>query len=263
MHTNLDPSRAFQHIPFTSDRLPPIWVVGSGMTVPANGMKGVPGTLALAEGLMDDWIEIFGEPPAAYEQLAVARTAIENSRLDAGAVYAAYQAVTRLFYLNVGSEDDQIKTLMHSIRRLVLDAYAGNRDMYVDQPDGLETAVWSDPSSWLVRPGLDALAKYIKVHPRHRLHAIFTTNFDPLISVAMIRNQVMHARAAFEHEDYAMSRVAADVPVVYHVHATTGSGLAYQRRGQVLPNDATTGSQRRGQVLPIAKTTTGSGLAYC
>lgn len=188
------------------------------MTVPTNDLRGVPGTLALARGLMDDWISVFGEPESAQAELSDARSSIAAAESDPNATFAAYQSVTRLFHASVGTREARISELMRSIRRHVLHAYSGRAEANVDRPDQLEDYVWHHASSWSVRPGLDALAKYINIHPRHRLHSIFTTNFDPLISAALIRNEVMHARVAFEHEDYALSRASADVPVVYHVH---------------------------------------------
>lgn len=225
MLKELNRENLWSSLPFKADQSPPLWVIGSGMTVAQGGqtvgageadvaykthMSGVPGTHDLALSLTNAWKSTFStrRTTAAADSLLVSAKDMSP--------YAFYQEATKLYYGAHGTPDVSQTNLMHEIRRAVLSGQLFG--LNVDDCEQLEKQVWEAPRSWQKRGGMSAIASYIACHPNRRDHAIFTTNFDPLMSVALLTRQVNHARAAFEHQDYALSRIAADVPVIYHVH---------------------------------------------
>jgi hypothetical protein len=203
----------------TKNQNPPVWIIGSGMTVSGDsGIVGVPSTKDFArrylEVLESDVLE--GESPK-MPVVRELRKALDEPNSDSGEIYRQASGI----FHEQGWQDQ----LMVAIRGLVLSPLPENdRPQKLDEPKDLERLVWNKSGNWNVRPGLRSLAAMIKLHPNRENHAIFTTNFDPLISATLTYAEQPHARVIFESEDYPLTRVAANVPVVYHVHGYwTGS----------------------------------------
>lgn len=194
---------------------PPVWIVGSGMTRPNSpNDRGVPGTREFATAYLR---RLKGTQHRQDVERLLSE--LEGKDVDVGRIYRDCSAWFQQPPLN--------GFLMDEIRRLVLSAFkVEDRDSLPDlhETERLEDLVWKRSGDWFVRPGLEHLAAIIRMHPKTRNHAIFTTNFDPLISVAFQKAGQLHARVNFEKEDYPLTRVTANAPVVYHVHGYwTGS----------------------------------------
>jgi len=228
-----------------SNMNPPIWIIGSGMVLNANG-KGIPSTKDFA----DRYLEAFKKLPV--DEIQLKKIESLQKRLEKDDTVAVYQEASDLFFPVPNKDQSDLerswnekvrKKHIETIRSLVLKAWDGTPQA-VDQPKDLERLVKTSSTNnfWNVRPGLKSLAKILIHHPGEKNHAIFTTNFDPLISVALIREGCAHTRVTFEDEDYPITRVYADVPVVYHVHGywtgrttlNTGAQFAKSKQGQFM-----------------------------
>lgn len=169
---------------------PPVWILGSGMTCAADRKsRGVPGTKEFATAYLERLQKIHG---GAEVQELISELGTENA--DVGGIY---RAASGLYHDNPNLRHG----LVEVIRELVLQSLREDDNSKlpeINDSEGLEDLVWQRRNDWSIRPGLEHLAAIINLHPNMRNHAIFTTNFDPLMSVAFHKSNQPHARVNFE-----------------------------------------------------------------
>jgi hypothetical protein len=255
MTSVIELKRSLDQMPIDDD-LPPIWIIGSGMTVPTtiDGSKinGVPGTRQLCEILIDR-VNTPSEKDDFKQRLlnlhdASSHPSAGMQTTGAGASPKAVESRLVELYHDVCTSLRASDRLESSIRKAVLRATnppPPERVMLV--PDQLEHSVGVPGNvpgfsiqgknyTWSVRPGIRKLVEFIEAHPSQSRHAIVTTNFDPLISVAFNEAGVPHVRFSID-SDYPISYVAAYVPVVYHIHGYWARGQLLNLKGELAADE--------------------------
>jgi hypothetical protein len=227
---------------------PPIWIVGSGMTVPTRtGEPGVPGTRELCKFLIES-IKDPAERGRFESRFIDLRIAAETRQLEPTVKPPPSQSVGPLLvelYHDVCASLHTSDRLEPSIRKAVVyateDPQAALEKIRLTT-DELERSVGvpgNVPGAggvpWHVRSGIRALVRFIVGHPAKSGHAIVTTNFDPLISVAFNEDRIPHVRFSIDR-DYPIDYIAASVPVVYHVHGYWARGKLLNLKGDLSAN---------------------------
>jgi len=209
----------------------PIWVLGSGVSCGATTHRGVDGTSALVSQLRVLARRVF---PA---EIATIEESIE--RLTPAGQYQ---------HLCEKLIPDYRPDVRQLLRAAVLNALdpaipTDAHDSLLERTEALRASVgtWVSPPSpidgkyaWAMRPGLLSLARFIADHPRPLGHIIFTTNFDPLISVAFTNAAYPHVRIVIDR-DYPLSHVGSGVPIVCHVHGHWQDGEMLNRVEELNP----------------------------
>jgi hypothetical protein len=225
----IDKDKSIEGLPAFPDAPPPVWIIGSGMTSPiakdGEMIAGVPGTLDLCEILIDA-LATNGE--LLTERLTRLKEAPRDTKdlID--------------LYSDACSAHRASDTLEHNIRRAVLQAAPSGKDQRlvpILTPEALERTVGVTGNvsyPWSVRRGIARLVDLITAHPNKSGHAIITTNFDPLISVAFNLNRAPHVRFSSD-SDYPIDYFAASVPVVYHVHGYWARGTLLNLKDELEP----------------------------
>lgn len=172
-----------------------VFLVGSGLSLPpAVGAPGVPGAgeivRRVTEQLQESGAELPDAPLDYQEALALYRTYRGQRGLDA------------------------------LVREAVLEVCVGDEDMVTAARAGdLPTCrlLERQPAAWALPPGVEALGRLIASCPDTFGTAVFTTNFDPLVEVA-IRQAGGQSHTTFLAEDGRFSARHGDGCHVIHVH---------------------------------------------
>ena len=215
-------------IPMRQDRRPPVWIIGSGMTVPGHGLNGVPGTVEMTRRIIDS-MQVDPDHSAAARVASLKEKVAENIAHNWSDLYQ--EACAAMQHVNNNE-------LNHTVRRAVLESSDDPRALA--NADVEDTSLMSDAVGspdverkpkfrvisrnsktfvqWSIRPGLAALANIVRHHPSTKGgHIVVTTNFDPLISVALNLAGAHHARYTMDG-DFQMGMVTTEIPLVAHVH---------------------------------------------
>ena len=183
-----------------------VFLVGAGLSLPpASGAPGVPGAWELVrrvvERLQESGAELSGDPSSL-----------------------GYQEALELYRQHRGQ-----RGLDELVRDAVLEAC-------VDGDPALSAAARSgdfdacrrlerEPKAWALPPGVEALGRLIAACPDTFGAAVFTTNFDPLVEVA-IRRAGGESHTTFLAEDGRFSARHGDGCHVIHVHGLwSGEGF--------------------------------------
>lgn len=148
--------------------------------------------------------------PDLYQEACAAAQAVDNSILDRTIREAVLESTTNPEALKQELDVERSAALKESVGN----ATAPHRPGFAVRIGHTTNSV----IDWVVRPGLLALADIIRRHPsRKGAHIIVTTNFDPLISVALNRVGARHVRIVTD-SDYPTEMVDSPLPIVNHVH---------------------------------------------
>jgi formylglycine-generating enzyme required for sulfatase activity len=180
-------------------------LAGSGLTMPLPGIPGVPGTAGIVEMIH---AELGGDE--------VARQALERALATADNPYQ-----TAFGTLNTFRGTSVVNRL---IRKAVL---AARRPGSLSPPDAVLDAAHKehhaackelegDTEGWVMSPGVEALGRLAARHPRFG-QTILTTNFDPLIEVAIARAQG-HRHWLDMGRDGSLGQTHGEGSRVVHLH---------------------------------------------
>jgi hypothetical protein len=182
-----------------------VFLIGTGLTLPpAAGAPGVPGAGELVRRVMDQLKESGADLP------------------DAGPL--DYQEALEVYRHHRGQ-----RGLDELVREAVLEAcVAGDPTVVAAARAGDREAcrrLEREPAAWALPPGVEALGRLIVACPDTFGAAVFTTNFDPLIEVA-IRRAGGQSHTTFLAEDGRFSARHGDGCHVIHVHGLwSGEGF--------------------------------------
>jgi SIR2-like domain len=177
----------------------PIFMVGSGLSLPAKpGDPGVPG----AQGMIDLVRERVRDDQAALDDLKRSLARPEGEGVSAYG--AAFE------FLGDWRGPDAVNTV---IRNAVLMArLSGARQS--DDPAVLE----QDVEGWALRPGTRALGFLLSGYPQSYPGPVLTTNFDPLLSVAINRAHGRPRRAIVDGDGRLPSRAELEPNEMSVIH---------------------------------------------
>ncbi len=180
-----------------------VFVVGSALTAPRSaGERGVPG--------VDGVIDLIGSELADDERQDLARKM-------AGATNKYQDA----FHFLLGSRGPQ--TANQVIRKAVasarLDAVAreSGYELTVSTSDDACRGFEADPAGWHLTPGVKALGELAVGHPTSFGRVMLTTNFDPLIGVAITAAGGVSFRTIL-HRDGNIGSTEGDGSHIVYLH---------------------------------------------
>lgn len=147
-----------------------ICIVGSPFSAPPSaGGPGVPSVDGVIQMIREEFADSDSELHTFEEALANAQG-------------RKYQAAFR--YLQ-GTRGQSVANEL--VRRAVLKARQSELSIGQDLTDGACRLLESDRDGWHLNPGLLSLGKLISIQPQIFGGAILTTNFDPLLEIAIRR----------------------------------------------------------------------------
>jgi len=182
-------------------------IVGSGLSLPA-----VPGVGAMLD-LADEFVAERGDNPDLVETLRQVRARAE-------APVEAYMRYRRAFAEWVSQQEFDIV-----VQQAVLHAYDSARG----SPDVPPPGRWermsfqrgrileNDVRAWTLPPGVEALGVLLARWPGHFNFRVLTTNFDPLIEIA-VRRAGGEARSIAITDDTLIDEITPDGVTVVHLN---------------------------------------------
>jgi len=194
-----------------------VFLVGAGLTLPPTvGKPGVPGAEDMVRRVTDRLKESGAKPPES----------VGNSEL------LGYQEALELYRLHRGQ-----RGLDELVREAVLEACVDGdpKEVAAARAGDLEACrrLERAPAAWVLPPGVEALGRLIAACPDTFGTAVFTTNFDPLVEVA-IRRAGGQSHTTFLAEDGRFSVRHGDGCHVIHVHGLwSGEGYTAHTMAQL------------------------------
>jgi hypothetical protein len=179
----------------------PIFMIGSGLSLPEEpGGPGVPGTAYMVELVRKQ----VSDDQAALDDLS---RHLERAEQDNASVYGAAFAFLRDWR---GPD---------AANQVILDAVRMARLPEARQSDDAQ-ALESDLEGWALTRGTSALGFLLAGHRQSYPGPVLTTNFDPLLSVAISRAHGHPRRAILDGDGRLPSaaELGPDVTPVIHLH---------------------------------------------
>jgi hypothetical protein len=178
-----------------------ICIIGSPLTSPATvGAPGVPGVAGIIQMIREEFT-------SSEQDLVRLEAALDD------APGREYQAAFR--YLQ-GSRGQSVANEI--IRRSVLCACKGDEGLPdLKLNDGECRIFESTQENWVLNPGILALGKLVRDYPSVFGSAILTTNFDPLLEIAIRRASGSCYRTVL-HAEGSLSQTEGDGCHVIHLH---------------------------------------------
>jgi hypothetical protein len=173
-----------------------VFLLGAPLTAPEGpASPGVPGTSGIIT-MMRDRLPLSAQP--------------KLDELEAHQVHHRYQRAFELYSRLMGQDhvNDLIRTAVLKSRY--------NTELPDHHPSSLEI-LESDDSGWHVTAACKRLAQLL-LHRSHRFDpVVLTTNFDPLIEVAILKEHGLFAQSML-HGDGNINSVRGPVPHIVHLH---------------------------------------------
>ncbi|WKL56749.1 NB-ARC domain-containing protein [Asticcacaulis sp. ZE23SCel15] len=180
-----------------------VFVVGSALTAPQHaGKKGIPGVAGIIDLISSDFAD------TQRDELARFIAGSENKYQDA-------------FHFLLGRRGPQAANLV--IRKAValarLSADSTGSDYAIDAATSEDAcrAFEVDANGWALTSGVEALGKLAVGFPNRFGKTILTTNFDPLISIAVSRAGGTSFRTTL-HRDGNLALTNGDGAHIVHLH---------------------------------------------
>ncbi|MCR9162912.1 MAG: tetratricopeptide repeat protein [Nannocystaceae bacterium] len=161
---------------------PIVFLLGSALTMPSSpGVAGIPGVPGIVQLLEE---ELRGRGGRAFDEAATRARETKNHAERAKYFAEAYRLGFTAVMRRGGGQDAANRV----IRRAVLKGHAPLDDAAVANSDRACEALVDPPASgWLpLRDSVTALGQLLHSDPK-RFPRVLTTNFDPLIEVAVMR----------------------------------------------------------------------------
>ncbi len=184
-----------------------LFLVGAPLCTPVGDTPGVPGVPGVIERIRAEFLPVDGESAPRAERKAQALKALD-ARLKKAE--NPYQSAFRFLIARRG-----LQAANRLITRAVLDAGRNPVDEGLSDPV-LDTLEY-DPGAWHLPPGVRALGSLVARHRQRFGRAVLTTNFDPLIEVA-IRAAGGNAHSAVLVADGSLESTRGEGTLVVHAH---------------------------------------------
>jgi len=184
-----------------------LFLVGAPLCTPVGETPGVPGVPGVIERIRAEFLPVDGESAPRAERKAQALDALDARLLDAD---NPYQSAFRFLIARRG-----LQAANRLITRAVLDAGRAPVDEGLSDPV-LDTLEY-DPGAWYLPPAVRALGSLVARHRQRFGRAVLTTNFDPLIEVA-IRAAGGNAHSAVLVADGSLESTRGEGTLVVHAH---------------------------------------------
>lgn len=201
-----------------------VFLVGSGLTIPMNsGLPGVPNT--------DGIIDII---KSEFRQNATQLSELERQLGDAGS--NRYQAAFQFLQGRRGQNAaNQVVRRAVTASRIQGSAFT---EIQSDDPAEIEERcllMEQDAPGWFLNPGNEALGKLTAKYPNRFGKVLLTTNFDPLIEVAIQRAGGQYSKTSL-HVDGSITQTESHGCNIVHLHGYwRGSDTLHTAR-QLLQN---------------------------
>ena len=202
-----------------------IFLVGAPLSAPVkSGAPGVPGV----DGVIDLIRTEFDDDPAQLLTL--------NQALDSAGV-KRYQVAFQFLQGHRGQQ-----TANEIVRKAVVAARVPGSGFVTPGGDEACRFLESDTQGWVLNPGTEHLGKLATSYPNRFGRSILTTNFDPLIEVAIRHAGGNHYRTIL-HSDGNLSQTEATGCHVIHLHGYWyGSDTLHTSRQLAQPRPRLRGS---------------------
>lgn len=184
-----------------------LFLVGAPLCTPVGETPGVPGVPGVIERIRAEFLPVDGEAAPRAERKAQALAALDARLADAD---NPYQSAFRFLIARRG-----LQAANRLITRAVLDAGRSPVDEGLSDPV-LDTLEY-DPGAWHLPPAVRALGALVARHRQRFGRAVLTTNFDPLIEVA-IRAAGGNAHSAVLVADGSLESTRGEGTLVVHAH---------------------------------------------
>ncbi len=179
-----------------------VFLVGAPLTMPSGGSRGVPGVAGVVERIRD---RITAELPSA---LAMVDAAIAGAGA-AGRYQEAFKQLRGL--LGQDHANAVVREAVLEARRP--DAMPTSCPIEVQACRSLE----NDLDGWSYPPAVAALGQIVARSPDRFGKVVLTTNFDPLVELAVQRAGGRHFRTVL-HDDGSLEQSQGDGCHVVHLH---------------------------------------------
>ena len=179
-----------------------VFIVGSPLTAPLqNGDRGVPSVNGIIQIIKD---ELSNGPRGSTE--------LESS-LAVSANGSAYQSAFEYIMLRRGPDFAN-----RIIRTAVLKSYDGRKAFTADSKNLLDAE--ADLDGWILSPGVSALGKIVANDKiKKEFSTILTTNFDPLIQIAIKRAGGSYYTTSL-HREGNLAQTTGEGTHVVHLHGS-------------------------------------------
>jgi tetratricopeptide (TPR) repeat protein len=183
---------------------PVIFLVGSALTAPIrDGGAGVPGVQGV--------IELIKAEFDAAQQNELEKQISENAN--------PYQAAFSFLLGRRGQQaaNQIIRQAVWKARSAVSTKLANSFSLVGNTPDDVCRSLDTDLDGWNPTPGVEAVGGLIARYPEHFGRAVLTTNFDPLLGIAIARSKGNFFRTVL-HRDGNLSQTEGTGCHVIHLH---------------------------------------------
>lgn len=184
-----------------------LFLVGAPMCTPVGETPGVPGVPGVIQRIRAEFLPVDGEAAPRAERKATALAALDEALVGAD---NPYQTAFRFLIARRG-----LQSANRLITRAVLDAGRTPVDEGLSDPV-LDTLEY-DPTAWHLPPAVRALGALVARYRQRFGRAVLTTNFDPLIEVA-IRAAGGNAHSAVLIADGSLESTRGEGTLVVHAH---------------------------------------------
>lgn len=191
---------------------PIVFLVGSALTMPTGGRPGVHNVdamIGLVRALVGTPKGPGGAARAAAKQALVTLEDALAQAVDGGACY-------QIAFEQLGALVDGAASVNTVIREAVLAARTAPTRVDLGDTDAL-ALLEASADGWHLGPAVKALGLLVARHPRRFGRTVLTTNFDPLIELA-IRAAGGQAHAVAQLGDGALAAHDPAVTSVVHLH---------------------------------------------
>jgi hypothetical protein len=194
---------------------PVIFLVGSGLIAPIKeggaGVPGVRGVIELIKGEFD-----------APQQIELEKQICENAN--------PYQAAFSFLLGRRGQQaaNQIIRQAVWQARSAVSTKLASSFSLVGNTPDDVCRSLDTDLDGWNLTPGVEAVGGLIARYPDHFGRAILTTNFDPLLGIAIARSNGNFFRTVL-HRDGNLSQTEGTGCHVIHLHGYCNDRFSSRR----------------------------------
>jgi tetratricopeptide (TPR) repeat protein len=183
---------------------PVIFLVGSGLTAPIReGGAGVPGVRGV--------IELIKAEFNPDQQTELEKQICESAN--------PYQAAFSFLLGRRGQQaaNHVIRQAVWQARSVVSTKLANSFSLLGNTPDDVCRSLDTDLDGWSLTPGVEAIGGLIATYPDHFGRAILTTNFDPLLGIAIARSKGSFFRTVL-HRDGNLSQTEGTGCHIIHLH---------------------------------------------
>lgn len=196
MQTDLPPQYEPLIYRLVNSERPLVFLLGAPLTAPRSETWGVPGTIAMLKLMREN---LRGIAQKRFDEAIAAET---GNRYQRG-----FEILIKFAGQDIANKVIQQAVLCSRF----------NTDLPKDIPSEVWTILENDTRGWWIPPACEHLAELILKHPKRFSRVILTTNFDPLIEIALATKGGHYAQSTL-HADGSIQDIRGTVPHVVHLH---------------------------------------------